>query len=173
VRRLVTLIALTIPVVFGVYLVVRGQMAPEPPPRDMLKAQQPISVTLEVLGEQLPGARVTLALTAKTQLPADNVELRLNLPQAFVLTGGEPSWKGSLQKGGQASLRVDVMIPDAARYEIRGTAIAAFPHAKAVAVDEAVINPTASVPGQARKVRRNSRGEPILEFPANTRVRRR
>ena len=42
-----------------------------------------------------------------------------------------------------------------------------------VAVDEAVINPTASVPGQARKVRRNSRGEPILEFPANTRVRRR
>jgi len=173
VRRLVTLIALTIPVVFGVYLVVRGQMAPEPPPRDMLKAQQPISVTLEVLGEQLPGARVTLALTAKTQLPADNVELRLNLPQALVLTGGEPSWKGSLQKGGQASLRVDVMIPDAARYEIRGTAIAAFPHAKAVAVDEAVINPTASVPGQARKVRRNSRGEPILEFPANTRVRRR
>ena len=172
-RRLVTLIGLTIPVVFGVYLVVRGQMAADLPPRDMLKAQQPISATLEVLGEHLPGARVTLALTAKTQVPADNVELRLDLPQPLVLIGGEPSWKGSLQKGGQASLRVDVMIPDAARYEIRGAAIATFPHAKAVAVDEAVINPTASVPGQARKVRRNSRGEPILEFPANTRVRRR
>ena len=165
VRRLVTLIGLTIPVVFGVYLVVRGQMAADLPPRDMLKAQQPISATLEVLGEHLPGARVTLALTAKTQVPADNVELRLDLPQPLVLIGGEPSWKGSLQKGGQASLRVDVMI--------RGAAIATFPHAKAVAVDEAVINPTASVPGQARKVRRNSRGEPILEFPANTRVRRR
>ena len=103
-------------------------MAAELPPRDMPKAQQPISATLEVLGEQLPGARVTLALTAKTQIPADNVELRLDVPQALVLTAGEPSWKGSLQKGGQASLRVDVMIPDAARYEIRGAAIATCPH---------------------------------------------
>jgi len=158
-------------VVPAMCLLVRPEMPSEELARGIWKADQPISARLEVLGEQFPGSRATLSLTATTDVPADDVELLLDIPKA--LAADEiSSWRGSLGKGEQASLQVDVTIPDGAQYEVRGAAVARFPHAKAVAVDEVMIN-AARTPRRGPLVRLNSRGEPIIEFPAKTKVRHR
>jgi len=157
----------------GVIVLVRAHVPSDTPGSVIRKADQPISAELRILGKQQPGGRVTLSLTATTQVPADDVELLLDVPEALFPLAGGPSWKGSLGKGEDASLQMDVLIPDDAFYEVRAAAVARFPNAKAVAVADAAINPAARAHRARHAVSRNSRGEPIIDFPANTRVRSR
>ncbi len=148
------------------YLLITGNSPPEP----LTKAQHPVSVSLDMVGDPRPGNPVTLTLTAEAQVPVPHAQLQLDLPENLPLTRGRQSWTGPLKKNGKASLQVEVIVPDDSFYQVSGTIIARFPEATSVATDQLTINPSARPARAAPAITQNARGERIIEFPAETKV---
>lgn len=148
--------------------------APVSPARESAgpaKAAPPLDLQFWFESEPSPGATVKLGLgvTPRIDLPA--CELAFLLPEDVPVVEGAREWRGPLARDRFHAVFLTVRVPDAARRLLRGRAQAAFPDGSRVGrVAELVLNgrspeKPAAEPGVLKT---NARGEPIIEFPAES-----
>ena len=159
--------------------------APPPPqmapaiPRLSGKPTSPLDLDLWFESEPKSGETVKVGLSVTPRVDLPDVELGFVVPGNLPVVSGDREWRGPLARDRRQTIFLTIRVPDDRRHSLRGRTHAALAdgthlHREA----ELVINRLAPEDGPVGKsapaeptgtLKTNDRGEPILEFPAETR----
>jgi hypothetical protein len=135
------------------------------------KPEQPLDLEFWFDTPPAPGASVRLgvAVTPRADLPDCSVEVQL--PQGIEVVTGDRVWQGPLARARRSDRFLTVRVPDGRRYELVASAVARYPGGTRAArtarlVIDGPLSPKPAAPAGAIKT--NSRGEKILELPADS-----
>jgi hypothetical protein len=129
----------------------------------------PMSVTLESAGNVAVDTDLTVTLTAKPLVDAEQLSMTITLPEGVELVAGDVTWKGSLGAHESRALTVTVRPRRAANAVIRGQVRLDFPDGTTLGETRSVTLELGDRAKQSLGIappKKTGAGESVIEFRA-------